>query len=91
VRLSYRTYPSPKHRFDAPSGQYATIYTNDSEHGPFAEVYADFDRFVGRENAGRHLVKITPTRPLLLADLRSIESLSVLGLDARISISTGEV
>jgi RES domain len=83
--LAYKTYPGPKYRFDAPAGQYAIIYTNSTEHGPFAENYAELDRYIGKENADRYLVKITPRRPLPLVDLRSTDTLSTLRLDHRIS------
>jgi hypothetical protein len=83
--LAYKTYPGPKYRFDAPAGQHATIYTNSTEDGPFAENYAEFDWYIGRENAERYLVKITPKQPLPLVDLRSSNTLSRLRLDARIS------
>ena len=79
--LAYKTYPGPKHRFDAPAGQYAIIYSNSTEHGPFAENYAELDRYIGKENAERYLVKITPREPLLLVDLRSTATRSTLRLE----------
>lgn len=86
--LSYGTYPSALYRFDAPAGEYAVIYTNDSEVGVFGEVYVDRGRRLGMEDAHRRLSKITPERPLRLVDLRADETLAALDLDAR--ISTGD-
>ncbi|MGH3086411.1 MAG: hypothetical protein ACRDSJ_03720 [Rubrobacteraceae bacterium] len=38
---NYRTYENPRYRFDAPGGQYAVAYTNDSWLGVFGEVCVD--------------------------------------------------
>jgi hypothetical protein len=84
--LGYRAYPSPIYRFDAPAGEYAVIYANDSEVGVFAEVYVDRGRRLGMEDARRHLVRILPGRPLRLVDLRADDTLAALDLDARISV-----
>jgi hypothetical protein len=84
--LSHRAYPSPIYRFDAPAGEYAVIYANDSEVGVFAEVYVDRGRRLGMEDARRHLVGILPERPLRLVDLRAEGTLAALDLDARISV-----
>lgn len=86
--LTYRRYPEARHRFDAPSGQYATVYCNDSKVGVLAEVYVDRGRRLGWEDAIRHLVLISPVNPLPLVDLLSDDILRDLGLDER--ISTGE-
>lgn len=86
--LDYRTYPTPRYRFDAPAGEYPTIYTNDSRVGVFAEVYVDRGRRLGSEDAGRRLVEIEPERPLPVVDLLSDNILTALDLDER--ISTGE-
>jgi hypothetical protein len=84
--LSHRAYPGPRYRFDAPAGEYAVIYANDSEVGVFAEVYVDRGRRLGMEDARRHLVRIMPERPLRLVDLCADRTLASLDLDARISI-----
>lgn len=86
--LGHRAYPSARYRFDAPAGEYAVVYANDSEVGVFAEVYVDRGRRLGTEDARRHLVRITPDRPLRLVDLRADGTLTALDLDAR--ISTGD-
>jgi hypothetical protein len=85
---AHKRYPSPLYRFDAPSGQYATVYANDSWLGVFGEVFVDRGRRIGRAERDLHLVRISPVRSLTLADLRSNRTLSALDLDAR--ISTGE-
>jgi hypothetical protein len=84
--LGYRAYPEPLHRFDAPAGEYAVVYANDSEVGVFAEVYVDRGRRLGMEDARRHLVRILPGRPLRLVDLRADDTLAAVDLDARISV-----
>lgn len=86
--LVYKRYPGPRHRFDAPAGQYATIYANDSRIGVFAEVYVDAGRRLGAEDENRHLVEIVPQSPLPVIDLLSEDTLRDLKLDER--ISTGE-
>lgn len=86
---NYRIYENPRYRFDAPGGQYAAVYTNDSWLGVFGEVYVDRrGRRMGMGDRSLHLVRITAGRPLRIVDLRSNKTLSALGLDAR--ISTGE-
>lgn len=86
--LAYRRYPGPRHRFDAPEGQYATVYANDSRIGVFAEVYVDAGRRLGAEDKNRHLVELAPQVPLPMVDLLSEATLRDLRLDER--ISTGE-
>ncbi len=86
VSLSYRRYPTARHRFDAPGGQYAAVYANDSKVGVFSEVYVNRRRRLGRSDADRHLLELTPKRPLPLVDLRDDETLSALDLDARIGV-----
>lgn len=84
--ISSRRYPKPHYRFDAPGGEYAVLYANDTKTATFNETYAEKRRRIPRADAERHLVKITPKRPLPLVDLTDDRTLSVLGLDARISV-----
>lgn len=86
--LAYRRYPGPRHRFDAPGGQYASVYANDSSIGVFAEVYVDASRRLGAEDKNRHLVELAPQSSLPVVDLLSEDTLRDLKLDER--ISTGE-
>lgn len=89
--LTYKRYPAPRHRFDAPAGEYATVYANDSSTGVFAEVYVDAGRRLGTEDKNRHLVELaphSPPSPLPMIDLLSEDTLRDLKLDER--ISTGE-
>ncbi len=86
VSLSYRRYPTARHRFDAPGGQYAAVYANDSRVGVFGEVYVNRGRRLGKSDAERHLLELTPKRPLPLVDLRADETLAALDLDARIGV-----
>lgn len=86
---TFRSYPRPKYRFDAPSGEYATIYTNSSDIDTFAEVYRiESAGRLGPAEGERYLVEIAPIEPLPLIDLTDERLLSVLGLDDR--ISTGD-
>lgn len=84
--ISSHRYPKPRYRFDAPGGEYAVLYANDTKKATFNETYAEKRRRIPRADAERHLVKITPKRPLPLVDLTDDRTLSVLGLDARISV-----
>jgi RES domain len=84
--ISFRRYPEPRYRFDAPHGEYAVFYANDTKVATFPESYAEKRRRIPAEDAKRHLVRITPKRPLPLVDLRDDRTLSALDLDARISV-----
>lgn len=86
--LVRKTYPTARHRYDSPSGEYPITYCNDSRIGVFPEVYVDQARRMKSEDAPRHLLESSPRRPLALLDLPSVATLSVLRLDER--ISTGD-
>lgn len=40
-RISSRRYPKPRYRFDAPGGEYAVLYANDTKVATFNESYAE--------------------------------------------------
>jgi hypothetical protein len=84
--LAYERYPSARHRFDAPAGQYAAVYANDSSVGVFGEVYVSRGRRLGASDAARHLLELTPKHLFPLVDLRDDRTLAALDLDARISV-----
>lgn len=84
--ISYRRYPRPRYRFDAPGGEYAVLYANDTKVATFNESYAEKRRRIPKADAERHLVRITPKGPLPLVDLIDDRTLSALDLDARISV-----
>jgi hypothetical protein len=84
--LAYKRYPSARHRFDAPAGQYAALYANDSSVGVFGEVYVSRGRRLGASDADRRLLELTPKRSVSLVDLRDDRTLAALDLDARISV-----
>jgi RES domain-containing protein len=86
ARISSRTYPKPHYRFDAPGGEYVVLYANDTKVATFNESYAEKRRRIPVADANRHLVRITPKKPLPLVDLRDDRTLSTLDLDARISV-----
>ncbi|MGH3144318.1 MAG: RES domain-containing protein [Rubrobacter sp.] len=85
-RISSQRYPKLRYRFDAPGGEYAVLYANDTRVATFNESYAEKRRRIPAADAQRHLVRITPKRPLPLVDLRDDRTLSAMGLDARISV-----
>jgi hypothetical protein len=85
-RLSSRRYPEPRYRFDAPGGEYAVLYANDTDVATFNESYAERRRRIPAADAERRLVRITPRVPLPLVDLTDDRTLSALDLDARISV-----
>lgn len=86
AQIFSRRHQKPRYRFDAPGGEYAVLYANDTKVATFNEAYAEKRRRIPRADAERHLVSITPRRPLPLVDLTDDRTLSVLGLDARISV-----
>jgi hypothetical protein len=65
--FNFRRYSEPRFRFDAPSGEYATIYANSSDIGTFAEVYR-IERAgrLGPAEGERYLVEVTAREPLPL-------------------------
>lgn len=85
-RISFRRYPEPRYRFDAPGVEYAVLYANDTQVATFNESYAEKRRRIPAADAERLLVRITPNKPLPLVDLTDDRTLSALGLDARISV-----
>jgi hypothetical protein len=85
-RISSWRYPKPRYRLDAPGGEYAVLYANDTKVATFNESYAEKRRRIPAADAKKHLVRITPKRPLPLVDLRDDRTLSALELDARISV-----
>jgi hypothetical protein len=85
-RISSRRYPIPRYRFDAPGGEYAVLYANDTKVATFNESYAEKRRRIPAVDAERHLVRVMPKKPLPLVDLRDDRTLSALDLDARISV-----
>ncbi len=85
-RISVRRYPKPRYRFDAPGGEYAVLYANDTDVATFNESYAEKRRRIPAADAERHLVRVTPRAPLPLVDLTDDRTLSALGLDARVSV-----
>lgn len=86
AQISSRRHQKPRYRFDAPGREYAVIYANDTKVATFNEAYAEKRRRIPRADAERHLIRITPKRPLPLVDLTDDRTLSALGLDARISV-----
>ena len=84
--LRYGRYPTPHSRFDAPGGEYAITYANDTEVAAFNECYAERGKRVEEEHKDWHLLEISTNRELPIVDLRDDRTLSDLELDARISI-----
>lgn len=77
-------------RFDAPSGQFGTLYIAADAHGAFIET---FGQYLGRltvdldELRARSLTEIHATRPLRLVDLTGA-GLARLDADARLTSQT---
>ena len=84
--LHPRYYPTGKYRFDAPAGEYPTLYGNQDALGAFAEVYGDVG-IIEAGQAARRLSVISARRPLRLIPLDDPHVLRRLGLDARINVS----
>lgn len=84
--MSLRRYPTPWYRFDAPAGEYSTLYASVDRIATFAEVYRGRGSRIEHDEADRYLVRLSPTRPLTLIDLREHDILVALNLDERISV-----
>lgn len=82
----FASYPSPRYRFDAPNGQYQSVYTCAQDIGTFAEVYVERGRRLGIEDGQRYLLELRSRIALALIDLHDIGTVSTLNLDERISI-----
>lgn len=85
--LEIRYYESGRARFDAPAGQYPTLYANAERLGSFAEVYGDVGRISPSEGSSRYLSRVYSTRPLKLLALERGETQKALGFDARICVA----
>lgn len=78
------------HRFDAPAGEYGTLYAAEDDFCAFVEVFGDpLDaRVVSRSDLRQHcLSRVTAHRLLHLVDLTA-QGLSQLGADGR--LTTGD-
>jgi len=85
-KLAPRRYPAPRFRFDAPEGEFAAIYACADPLATFAETYRDRGRRLGPEDGDRHLLRLVPTRPLPVIDLRDERLRVALGVDERVSV-----
>jgi hypothetical protein len=84
--LHVRSYPAGRFRFDAPSGEYRSLYCNADRLAAFAEVYGDV-RVIDAEQRGRRLSRIVTQERLLLVPLDNPSAQKRLGLDGRIGMS----
>lgn len=84
--LDVRSYPTAKFRFDAPSGEYRSLYCNANRLAAFAEVYGDV-RVIDANQSSRRLSRIDSRERLLLVPLDDPATQKRLGLDGRIGMS----
>lgn len=84
--LEARRYPAGRYRFDAPSGEYASVYCNADRLAVFAEVYGDA-RVIEASQRGRRLSRISSRETLRLVPLDDPRVQKRLGLDGRIGMS----
>lgn len=84
--LEARRYPRGRYRFDAPSGEYATLYCNADRLAVFAEVYGDV-RVIEASQRERRLSRIISRENLRLIPLDNPGVQKRLGLDGRIGMS----
>jgi hypothetical protein len=85
--LEARRYPAGRYRFDAPSGEYASLYCNADRLAVFAEVYGDA-RVIGasqRERRLSHIFSRGGTLRLVPLDDPGVQK--CLGLDGQIGMS----
>lgn len=81
-----RRYPTGRYRFDAPFGEYATLYCNAGRLAVFAEVYGDV-RVIEAGEKERRLSHIVSEENLRLVPLDDPGVQKRLGLDGRIGMS----
>lgn len=84
--LEVRRHPKGRYRFDAPSGEYATLYCNADRLAVLAEVYGDV-RIIEAGQRGRKLSHIISEEDLHLVPLDDPGAQKLLGLDGRIGMS----
>jgi hypothetical protein len=84
--LHVRSYPTGRFRFDAPSGEYRSLYCNADCLAAFAEVYGDV-RVIDADQRSRRLSCILSWEKLLLVPLDDPAMQKRLGLDGRIGMS----
>jgi hypothetical protein len=84
--LDVRSYPTGRFRFDAPSGEYRSLYCNANTLAAFAEVYGDV-RVIDANQSSRRLSHIDSREKLLLVPLDDPATQKRLGLDGRIGMS----
>jgi len=84
--LEARRYPAGRYRFDAPSGEYASLYCNADRLAVFAEVYGDV-RVIETSEKHRRLSRIFSQGSLRLVPLDDPRAQKRLGLDGRIGMS----
>jgi hypothetical protein len=78
-----KPYPTGKHRFDAPAGEYRVTYVNENKYGCFGEVYGN-RRNIGPKQATRRLSKMTSIRPLRVIPLEDSEVIAAFNVDGAI-------
>jgi RES domain len=81
-------FPTPRSRFDPPSGGFRVRYAGRSLVGAARERYRGTGFFIPADHARHYLVQLVATRPLRTFDLRVQQNLDVLGVDDQ--ISTGQ-
>ena len=81
-------FPEPRFRFDPASGAFRTRYAASTYEGAFRERYRDTGRVIPADHAGQYLIRLVPTRPLRVFDLRTQRNLDVLEFDDQ--INTGQ-
>jgi hypothetical protein len=84
--LGARRYPTARYRFDAPSGEYATLYCNADRLAVFAEVYGDV-RLIDENQRARRLSRVFSEDSLRFVPLDNPGVQKRLGLDGRIGMS----
>lgn len=84
--LEARRYPTGRYRFDAPAGEYATLYCNADRLAVFGEVYGDV-RIIETSEKERRMSRIFSQEPLRVVPLDDPGVQKSLGLDGRIGMS----
>lgn len=87
VAWGWAGFPTARYRFDPASGGFRTRYAGTSVVGAARERYLDTGRFIPRDHAHHHLVRLVAQRPLRILDLRTEANLDALEVDDRINVA----
>ena len=87
-KWTWTGFARPRNRFDPASGSFRTRYAATQLVGAFRERYRPTGLVIPDDHIDHHLVRLVPTRPLRVLDLRTERNLDAMQVDDQ--ISTGQ-